>query len=164
MRCEIAGARAEVEDPEAVLRSAQEWASAEASEVSLIDAWCVFGADHLRSAVLHAERARDAGGMAAKTLAMEVLRYVSGRRQVSDAIRTAGLRRGTTAVAIVVIGEGPADELVTRLAWSRDDGVLLAEGKDVAQLGVTAREASTLAKEKLSEIALERVALLDVLK
>ena len=164
MRSEVAGARVKMGDPEDVLRTAAAWASEHASEVSLIDARCVFGRDHLGSAILHAERARDAGKMSARTLAMETLRYVSGRRQVAEAIHAAGLRKDTREVALVVFGEGSAADLVHRLGWTRDDSVLLPGGKDLAILRVTEREAATVLGTDPSEIALERVALLDVLK
>ncbi len=160
----IAGARGAVRDHEDVLRRAQAWAAARESEVTLADASVVFGRDHAESAALHAERSRTSGTMATRSVSMEALLYLAGRRQVADAIQFAGIREGTATEAVIVFGDAPIDELIRLLGWSRDDPVLGASGKDLAALGIAPNERGTVPEGAIVDLALERTAFVDVLK
>ncbi len=160
----VAGARGSIADPEPIVRQADGWARARGGEVLLADAETVFGRDHLESAALHAERARDAGAMAARSIALEALRYVSGERQVREAIRVAGIHSGSDRIAIVFFGQADIDELLRALGWTRDDGVLDPKGKDIARLGLGPAPLATVPPDRVADLALERTALLDVEK
>jgi KEOPS complex subunit Cgi121 len=153
-----------IKDPEGTLKQAQEWASSRGSEALLADAQVVLGRDHLESAVLHAVRAHANRTNVARSLSMETLRYLALQRQVSDAIRVAGIRRGTEEVAIVTFGGDHIEDLIKAFEWSRDDDVLGVRGKTLEVLGITKAEASTVPADRQAELALERLALLDVLK
>ncbi len=159
-----AGAQAVVRDRDAVVREAQAWAAAHGVEVLLADASVVFGRDHLESAAMHAERARAAGVMATRSLSMEALLYLAGKRQVADAIEASGLRTATKAAAVLVFGDAPADDLIAHLGWTRDDGVLSAAGKDLRAMGIRPSEQATVPRERATDLALERTALVDVMK
>lgn len=160
----IAGARGAIRDPVATIKEAQKWAATERCEVLLADARAVVGQDHLESAVRHATRAQSAGTMVAHSISMETLRYLAAQRQVADAIRVAGIRGGTERVAIVLFGDAQIDELVRAFGWSRDDCLLDARGKSLDVLGISKAEAATVGAGKREELALEKVALLDVVK
>ncbi len=146
------------------MRKAAAWAAERHAEILVADARAVFGRDHLESAVRHAERAKAGGTMSARSLPMETLLYLSGKRQVADAIATAGIRSGTEAIAVVVFGDVRASEAVAALGWKPEAGVLEASSKDPAVLGITRAELGTVPKERWHDLALERVALLDVEK
>ncbi len=160
----IAGAKASAVDPERVVHAAAEWGASHGAAICLLDARSVFGRDHLESAARHAIRARDSKTMSSRSVAMETLLYASGERQVQDAIRVAGLRRDTRTVGIVLLGGANVDEFVRDMGWSRDDGVLDATGKDLQALGITRREAGTVSMTRRADLALEKVASLDVRK
>lgn len=164
MRHIVAGARAHIDNPEAVVRKAQTWAAGHGLEVCLADARFVFGRDHLESAALHAERAKDTGRMTTHSLAMETLLYASGKRQVADGIALAGLRPGSEGVGIVLFGSATSDVFLREMGWSRDDSVLSAEGKSLEVLGVTKVQTDSVPPERRTDLALERVALLDLEK
>ena len=164
MSHQVAGALGRIGNPEAILRQATRWGTQRDAEVLLADAQLVFGRDHLESAVLHANRAKALGAMSAHSLPVETLRYLTGQRQVSDAIRIGGLHDGTTQLAVVIFGNASIDELLAEFGWVRDDAVLDATGKSVSRLGVSAREASTVPRNRKAELALEKVALVDVTK
>jgi len=164
MTFDIAGAKASDVEPEAVVRTVAEWAASRGAEVCLLDARSVFGRDHLQSAALHAIRAREARTMSSRSVAMETLPYAAGARQVQDAIRSLGLRQDTTAIGVVLFGPAKVDDLVHDMGWSRDDGVLDAEGKSLDQLGVSDRQAKTVSDRQRADLVLEKVALLDVEK
>lgn len=164
MKHVLAGARGKVPDREAILHEAHRWSASRGSEALLADARAVFGRDHLESAVRHAERARDAELMATRSVSMEALLYLSGQRQVADAIRVAGIAHATEAVALVVFGDASVDELIALLGWSRDDEVLEAGGKDLGILGIRDVEQGTVPGDRTADLALERTALLDITK
>lgn len=163
MRYEIAGARLQVSDAQAEVAKAQAWAGQTHAEVLIADASMVFGRDHLESAVRHAIRARSTGSGVARDLGLETLRYLSGARQVSDAIRVAGLRAGTEAVAVVVF-EGSVEGLLAHLGWARDDVVLAVSKKALQRLGLTPAALKTVSEDRRPDLALERTALLDIEK
>lgn len=164
MTYEIGGARGAIEDHEEILKKIHSWAESVGCDVLLADARVVFGRDHLETAVRHASRAQAAGTMAARSVSMEALRYLSGQRQVADAIRTAGIRPGTRGVAIAVFGKARLDEIVALVAWSRDDAVLEPKGKSLRTLGISEAESRTLPASQRPDLALEKVALLDLEK
>ncbi len=160
----IAGARARIADPEAVVRQAGAWASRHGSEVCLADARFIFGRDHLESAALHAERAKDTGTMASRSISMETLLYVSGKRQVAEAIRFAGLRKDSASIGLVVFGSAAPDDFLREMGWSRDDTILSEEGKSLEGFGISRAQEATVPPERRPDLVLEKVALLDLEK
>ena len=158
------GARGTIEDAEPVVRALRDWAQARRAEVLAVDARVVFGRDHLESAIFHAERAKATNAMSAHSLSLETLLYLSGRRQVVDAIRVAGLRKGTRTIGLAVWNAERPEELLKALGWSRDDGVLESAGKSLELLGITEQEEGTVVEIRRADLALEKVALLDIEK
>ena len=164
MTYELAGARGTVDDPEGVLKKAHVWSKANGGDVLLADARIVLGRDHLETAVRHALRAQSSGTMAARSVSAEALRYLSAQRQVADAIRIAGIHRGTKELAIAVFGRSGIHELLVVFGWSRDDHVLDSEGKSFEAIGITEAEWASLPPNQRADLALEKVALLDTEK
>ncbi|HYM40298.1 MAG TPA: KEOPS complex subunit Cgi121 [Thermoplasmata archaeon] len=159
-----AGAHGTVGDRDGILQQAAAWGRERTSEVLLADASVVFGREHLESAASHAERARASETMATRSLSMEALLYLSGERQVTDAVRLAGIKDGTRVIAVLVFGNAPVEDLLSRLGWARDDAVLDARDKDLGVLGITAAERDTVPEERVVDLALERTALVDLEK
>jgi len=164
MTYSIGGARGAIEDPESTLKKARDWSKRTGSEVLLADARIVLGRDHLETAVRHAVRSQASGTMAAHSVSMEALRYLSAQRQVADAIRVAGIRRGTKEIAVAVFGNSSQDDLMSSFGWSRDDGVLEPEGKSFREIGITEAEWATMPPNQRADLSLEKVALLDLEK
>jgi len=164
MTYSIGGARGTVEDVESTIKRAREWASKCGSEILLADARLVFGRDHIESAVRHGSRAAAAGSMEARSVSMEALRYLAAEKQVADALRVAGIRKDTDRLAVVIFGTGSLGEAVAALGWVRDDSVLDARGKDLERLGVQSVERGTVPSDCVQDLALERVALVDIEK
>lgn len=163
MTYEIVGARGRVQDPQEVVARVQKWAAKHGAEVLLADASVVFGRDHMESAVRHALRARASGTGVARDLGLETLRYLCGKRQVSEAIRVGGLKAGTETIAVVAF-DASAENALVCLGFSRDDTALDAEGKSLRVLGLTPGEEQTAPPGRAPDLALERVALLDLEK
>ncbi len=164
MRYAIAGARGTIHDSESAIKAVHAWATSHGGEVLVADARAVFGRDHLETAVRHALRAQATATMISRSVSMESLRYLSAQRQVSDAIRVAGIHRGSRELAIVVFGTASIEGLLAELGWARDDAVLEAQGKSLRTLGISQKAAATVTRKSQADLALEKVALLDVSK
>lgn len=157
------GARGRVDDVPGVLAAVQRFAAAHGCELQLLDARLVCGVDHLRSAVAHADRAFARGTNVAKQRTVEVLRYAAGARQIDEALGRMGLRADTTTIAVVVLGDGPAEDLIGDLGWTRDDGVLEASEAKLRAFGIGPEELAAVPEGRRADLVLERVALVDLL-
>ncbi len=164
MKYSLSGARGHITDPKETIHQAQDWGGSRGIEVLLSDATVVFGRAHIESAIHHALRAHAAGTMVAHSVSMETLRYLSAQRQVADAIRLAGIRNGTREVAIAIFGADSTEELLKLFGLARDDTVLEPREKSLTALGITKEELSTVSLDRRTDLALEKVALLDVWK
>ena len=164
MKYSISGARGRVKDPMETIHHAQDWGGPRGIDVLLADATVVFGRAHVESAIRHALRAHDAGTIVAHSISMEALRYLSAQRQVADAIRIAGIRAGTQELAVAVFGADSTEELLKLFEWVRDDTVLEPKKRSLTALGFTKQALSTVPPDRQNDLALEKVALLDVWK
>lgn len=141
---------------EAVLTRAAE----SGSQVLVMDGDMVFGSDHVRSAAAHAARATAEGKNSSESLAMETLLYASGERQLSSAIRKMSVRQETESVVVAVVrGQfSPGEE------WSKLPEMAAPDKARLVRFGITEKEMSTVAEDRLAELVLERVAAVDVVK
>lgn len=131
------------------------------SEILVVDGDKIFGAVHVRSAAIHAAKATADGRNASDSLAMETLLYASGERQLSAAIKkmTVGPETGRVVLAVVRGDYTPGE------AWSRlPEADAAVDRKRLARFGITEKEMSTVAEDRLAELVLERVAAVDVIK
>lgn len=96
--------------------------------------------------------------------------YASGRRQIERALAI-GIKKGKMRIAIVLIGENAVDEAtveVEALLDTIDPGVIdysdIKREKIMDFFDITTDEINAVGKEKIPELVLERVALIDVFK
>ncbi len=61
--------------------------------IQAFDARVIYGEDHVISAVNHAKRAFRQGTNATNTLALEILLYAAGERQIQKAIKKMGVKK-----------------------------------------------------------------------
>lgn len=100
----IAGLEAvDIADPEALLRRLS--SEARRSTVQVVDARYIAGYRHLLFATLGAVHAFSVGSNISQTMAMEILLYISGQRQIQRAIELVGVRRASRDVGIVVVSQ-----------------------------------------------------------
>lgn len=96
-----------VEEPEAFLEALRASAGDRGVAVQAFDARYVAGRPHLERAVELARRERDRDAGIADTLAVEVLCYAAGRRQIDDALAM-GVGPSTDGVVVVLLASGDA--------------------------------------------------------
>ena len=99
----------------------------------------------------------------ARSLAVEFVVYASGERQIADALAKMGIRYDTTEFAVVVFG-GDAARALEVLDLTRDDDVLAATPAKIRAFGLTDAEIASVPPDRVADLVLERVALVDLLK
>jgi tRNA threonylcarbamoyladenosine modification (KEOPS) complex Cgi121 subunit len=93
----------------------------------------------------------------------------AGVRQVDVAFKVVGIRPGTDSFAIMLIADEGLDvseeavsSLFSSIGLERDDGVLDCTEEALRILGVGDAELAAVPRDRWSDLALERVALLDL--
>jgi len=143
--------------------------------IQALDATVVYGKDHLISATRHAQRAFEQRTNATNSLALEILLYAAGERQIQKAITKMGVRKGKQTIAFVLVDQlkrKPDKKtyatVIDKLLWTfhltSDDKVLEGNRDTLKRFGITDEELHTMPESKYSDLMLEKVALVDVIK
>jgi KEOPS complex subunit Cgi121 len=134
--------------------------------VQALDADRVVSEEHLRFATKKALLAFSEGRNVAKDPGMEILRYASGERQIERAL-SMGISEATERIALVIIN-WPKDEYRwpedTELAALIDvDGLGCSFEPDAVKkaFSISDEELNLVDETRLSELVLERVALVE---
>ncbi len=162
MDCTVVGARGVVDNVEAFIQGLRAKAAKTGLQVQVFDADMVFGEDHLRSALKHAERAFQRGKNVASDLMVEVLVYAAGERQISRALEKMGLKEAADRLVLLALGKGDVETLLAEMRLVRDDTLVDGDPKHLAAYGITEAELGTVPPERVLDLVLERVALVDV--
>src|SRR6266852_9400341 len=114
-------AKASIADPEHILRQLR--SVNEQAEVQLVKADLIAGPEHLQFAARNAIYSFNGKRRRSKSLAMELLLYISCQRQIAKAIRLLGVDSKDSRIAIVALSESRAAlEELARAAQSMVGG------------------------------------------
>ena len=154
----------EVDDVKKTIGLVNAAADKTGSTVVLFDAEKIAGFSHIESAVMHAKRSFEEGEAIARSLSMEILVYVSGQRQCSLASRF-GLHEGENSVYVLVLDgeEEKAADLVKEIV-KECEPFSPNEEKLKAEFGITDAEIEAAGENRVEELVIERVALVDAWK
>ena len=101
---------------------------------------------------------------------MEIMLYASGTRQIERAL-TMGVKEGNNRIAVVLSGENEMDEAQVEVRGLIDtiDPAVLDYSESKRDLitkffNITPEERDAVGDEKIPELVLERVALMEVIK
>jgi KEOPS complex subunit Cgi121 len=175
----ISGFASKPSDFDVVLRGVQE----KYPEVNaqFVDLDKVPGSRYLLLATLNALKSFHSSQPISKTLGMEILLYVSAKRQITEAIRLVGITSDTKRIAVIVLGRteeevlGAAavlsqileqtsnDELIDYWPAERIQNVLSIFAIGSKELRATLRKNEVKA-EAVERLAIERSALLTIRK
>jgi len=171
MQLQIIGATGEIPDKELFIENAMNYAAKNHFILQVFNADLIYGKTHLESAVAHASRAFQQNTNTTHTLAMEILLYASGERQLQIALPQMGIHKGPGHVAIVLyseeniqIEEPMIQELLNLLQLKRNDTVLKGNEKTLQLFGISEKEQQTVTQHKYQNLILEKVALVDIIK
>jgi tRNA threonylcarbamoyladenosine modification (KEOPS) complex Cgi121 subunit len=164
---------------EEVLRSTQE--KLPEVHVQLVDLGKVAGSRYLFLATYNALKSFYSKQHISRTLSMEILLYVSAKRQINEALKSVGIAVNTQEIAAIAVGPSrmaaiAARDLLEQLlgvrcvdelldSWSADriDAVQKNFGIASEELSATMREGEDACKA-IERLAIERAALLTVRK
>lgn len=127
-------------------------------EVILMDPMQVYGESMLLSSVAHAERAFERNENSSKNILTEIILYASGERQISKALSKMRPKDGCDEyVAILLDVKG--DLQLDGIGMERDDSIVDGNESKAEAMGLT-NDLSI----PYDDLALERVAMVDILK
>ncbi|HIH02159.1 TPA: hypothetical protein HA259_08895 [Thermoplasmata archaeon] len=149
-------------DAKDVMDSIISRAAESGATVLVLDGRMVFGSDHVASAAFHARRAIAEGRNASDSLLMETLLYASGERQLSSAIGKMSVSESTTCVALALLSGERFDPGEDWREMNRKPSE--PDLESLRRFGVGAEEMTTVGPERASELVLERVAAVDIIK
>ncbi len=136
--------------------------------IQVFNAKSIFDNKHIISAYKHAKRAFEQKTNTTNSLAMEILLYASGERQLKLAIPKIGIKKGQVDIAIIFIGikikNKTVNDLLKKLSLKRDDKVLEGNINTLKKFGLKQSEIKTVSKNKYGSLILEKVALVDIIK
>lgn len=161
---EIIGCTGKIQSVEKFIKKAKDFIGEEETILQFIDADKVLGKEHIYSAIEHAERAFERGDNISTTKAMEILIYTACEPQITNALAKVGLKDGCEKIAMIMDGGIDSHKLLHHLNIKRDDKVLELNDSKLREFGITEEEISVVGKEKIKDLILERVAMVDVKK
>lgn len=159
---QIIGCRGSVDSVDELLKSAREFTGGAKVLLQFLDAERVLGREHVISAVEHALRAFSRKRNISDSLAMEILLYTAGEPQISIALQKVGIKDGCEGIALVADGALDIAGLLAHLNLSRDDEVLAFSESKLVFFGIEEDEIKAVDEQRVRDLILERVAMLDV--
>ena len=153
-----------IDNVEDFLRKIKKTSQEKNITIQALDADKLAGEGHIRFAVEKAVNSFRKGTNIANDLAKEIMIYASGTRQISRAMRL-GIHRGENNIVLVAIGETPDlsvfDEVKPKpvLQYNKPRKKTIME-----IFNITEEEIEAVGEEKIPELVLERVALVEVIK
>jgi KEOPS complex subunit Cgi121 len=156
----------ELDDPDRYLMKVRQISNRYGVRIVLFNAEMMAGMTHVCSALRHAFRAFDRGSAISNSPEMEALLYASGSRQCRSGLRF-GIHPGKNRVYLCVCpGDGNAlDDLLKDGTISHEDwNVLSPEKVELLTdlFGITQEELDVSGRDRITDLILERVALLEV--
>jgi KEOPS complex subunit Cgi121 len=165
--CIVRQAIFDIRDPAEVLDSFRAIAADYKVAVIAFNADRMAGRAHVHAAIEHAARAVLNGNQISNSFEMEALLYASGCRQCQEATRF-GVKPGLNHCYIAICPEEEeAAEAIGNIVLFRDDQNWEEIDEKKAELlcslfEITTAELRAVGRERLSDLVIERVALLDV--
>lgn len=171
----VIGAQGYIENVESFIRQVLLFSKKENLVIQAFDATAIYSTDHLISATEHAKRAFEQDSNATNSLALEILLYASGERQIEKALKKMGVKKGKQKIVFLVtdvskisntagIGEEFKKRLLEKFHLRSDDAVIQGDRMTLKHLGITQKELSTIPESQYGDLVLEKIALVDIIK
>ncbi len=171
----ILGAQGTIRNVDSFIQQLLQFSNEEHLVIQAFDATVIYSKDHLISAATHAKRAFLQGTNATNSLALEILLYAAGERQIQKAIKKVGVKKGEQQIVFLITdsadqkGKKSIDKAVIRrilktFQLTTDEQELKADRETLKRFGITEIELSTIPEEKYGDLILEKIALVDVIK
>jgi KEOPS complex subunit Cgi121 len=160
----VIGCKGEIHSTDLFIKKAQKFVKDPNLLLQFLNADYVLGEEHILSAYEHARRAFKTNKNISKSMAMEILVYVSGEPQIANALEKVGISNGCERIALVVDENLDVEGLISHLNLKKADDVLKCSKDKLEKFGIKEQEISAVDKDKIKDLILERVAMVDVRK
>lgn len=171
----IIGAHGCIKNVESFIAQVLSFSKKENLVVQAFDATAVYSPDHLISATEHAKRTFQQGTNATNSLALEILLYASGERQIEKALKKMGVKKDQQRITFVLTDDvnGKMNEscggalktkLLRALHLQSDETAIRGNKETLQRFGITEKELSTIPESLYGDLILEKIALVDVMK
>jgi len=171
----ILGTQGTIRDIESFVQQLLEFSKQENLVIQAFDARVIYGKDHLISATIHAKRAFEQGTNATNSLALEILLYAAGERQIQKAIKKMGVKKGKQQIVFLLTDSSPQiimknidkaviRRLVKTFQLTVDAEIIKGDRDTLRRFGITEIELSTTPEDRYSDLILEKIALVDIIK
>lgn len=152
-----------IEKPDDFLQKLKNISKEKNLTLQALDADKIAGEEHIMFAVEKALNSFKTGTNIANDLAKEIMLYAAGTRQIKRAVKL-GIHKGENNIVLVAVGDAHLsgfDEIrpepVLGYSASKKEALMKA-------FSITDMELEAVGEEKMPELVLERVALVDVIK
>ena len=164
--CDIYQAVVTVGDNVRFLKEVRKIADACKTRIILLDADRLAGREHVEAAIRHARRSWEGGEPIANSFEMETLLYAAGSRQCQVG-SSFGIHPGENRSYIVVCPPAPGarDRLAGLVTFVDEDWEAIGPAKRERLkdlFAITDGEIAVVGEDRIRDLVLERVALLDV--
>ena len=169
MELQILSGLIHIEDLREFLKTLGDISSSNNVTIQALDADKIAGERHVRFAVKKATDAMEAHTNVANDLGVEIMRYAAGERQIEKAF-SIGLHEGENKVVFVLVGEEQslslASDALLEIIVKKPllDYSSSKRESIISQFNITESEIAAVGEDKIPELVIERVALVDVLK
>jgi KEOPS complex subunit Cgi121 len=156
----------EIDEPDSYLGKVRQIGNRFGVHIVLFNAEMMAGMSHVCSALKHAFRAFDRGTAISNSPEMEALLYASGTRQCRSGLRF-GIHPGKNRVYLCICPENrkALEDLLKDGIIVHEDWNILSPEKVkrlTDQFGITQEELEVSGRDRITDLILERVALLEV--
>jgi KEOPS complex subunit Cgi121 len=172
---EVIGTNGTIENIERFIQQLLTFSIKENLVIQALDATVIYSKDHLISATNHAQRAFEQGTNATNSLALEILLYAAGERQIEKALKKIGIKKGKQQIVFVLtdplnkkrnrkVDETIIKKLLKTFTLTIDENAIHGDRTTLERFGITDQELSIIPECNYGDIILEKVAMVDVIK
>jgi KEOPS complex subunit Cgi121 len=164
--CDIRSATCFIDDRDAFLRKIRTIAESFTTHIVCFNAGMLAGKRHAQVALFHAVRSFHNGSMVSNTLEMEALLFAAGSRQCSVAA-SFGVCKGDNSMFVCCypVRDGVWDALMPLISFTNQNWDSINQQKRTCLMelfGITNEEIASCSGDCITELVLERIALLEV--
>jgi KEOPS complex subunit Cgi121 len=153
-----------VDDVDEFLHRLKEKSSKNNQVIQVLNADKLAGEEHIRFAVEKAVTSFEKGTNIANDLAKEIMLYAAGTRQINRAVKL-GIHKGKNNIVLVAVGEKPDLLGFDDITPAPVLGYTESKKKELMDIfNITDEEIKVVGADRIPELVLERVALVDVMK
>jgi tRNA threonylcarbamoyladenosine modification (KEOPS) complex Cgi121 subunit len=168
----IFGAKGFIKNKEDTLNKISIFAKKNDIIIQVFDADIIYGKNHLISSIKHALRSLERGKNTTNSIAMEIILYSSGERQLKLAIPKMGIKNYKNKIIFILFKEknnlkninNLIKELLKLLSLKRCDNVLNGNKDKLKKFGINKHEIKTISNKNFEKLIMEKVALVDIIK